>query len=862
MQILEREDDVARLLASAAEAAAGRGSFVLVPGEAGIGKTTLVRMLREALRGRASVVVGGCEPLSVPEPLGPFRDVSGVIPGLETSLAGADAPALARALCAACASATVLVIEDAHWADELTLDVLRLLARRVEDVPLVTVVTYRDDELRPGSPLRSLVADLASFASVTRVIPRRLSPAAVEELTTGRPAHAARVFALTGGNPFLVVELLDSAGAEPPASVREMALARASRLTPPARAALEAAAAIGGRLSPTLLRLVAAAPADAIEECIDSGILVDDGRALAFRHELIRKAVEAATPASRRQALHGAIVDALLASDRPLDDGRIAHHALLADRPAAVREHARVAGERALAAGAPHEAGAFFDLALAHAGGCSTEARAALLTASGTAHWLGGRGTERARASLREAAELCLASGDLVGRGRALRHLARACWVLDRWDEADAASDEAIALFERAGDELELALALAWKTALLAVRHDAGRLRAIAPRARTAARRARSAEATIAIDISMALLDGMEGDVQAPQAFERALAEATSCGDLHQQIRALVNGLVVAAMLRDHVTVDRLYPLAERLFDERALDAPLDDATQSLGKSMLDRGSLREAAVLARSAHRVVAVESVIPTALEATALARLGEPGARELVAGALADVVGAPDGYREAKVRVAYAEIEWLAGDLEAGLAHALAGLALPSTRGIVSLTGELALWALRCGAPGSRLPAPGGPVGLELGGRWREAIAAWRARSAPYEAALAALPGDVERGLRGPCGAVAHRGARGGRRLRARTGGERARRSARAARSTLADPAGLTAREREVLALVSEGRTNRQIARSLVLSEKTVGHHVASLMRKLGAHTRTEAVALADIAPRQSGEAPPPR
>jgi DNA-binding CsgD family transcriptional regulator len=861
VEILEREDDLARLLAVVSVAVDGGGALVLIPGEAGIGKTTLVRMLRTAVQGRASMVVVGCEPLSVPEPLGPFRDLSAVLEGLDVALAQMDAPAVARALCRACTTPTVVCIEDVHWADELTLDVVRLLARRVESVPLVVVVTHRDDGLAVGHPLRTLVADLASSPGVVRVEPQRLSADAVAALAAGHGGDSGRVFDLTGGNPFLVVELLESAGVEPPTAIREAALARASRLSPAGRSALEAAAAIGGRVSPALLRRVSGSRAAAIDECVDSGILVDDGSALSFRHELIRHAVERATPATRRAALHGAVVDALVASAPPLDDGRIAHHAVLADRHDTVRRHATAAGDRALDGGAPHEAGAFYDLALAHATGRPEAERAALLGASGTAHWIGGRGAEHARASLQEAADIYAGLGDAVGQGRALRQLARACWVVGRWQEADAASDEAIALFERSRDVQELALALSWKTALLAVRHDAVRLRAIVPRARAAARRAASSEAAVAIDISAALLDGMEGDATSPRRFELALAEARRLGDLHEQIRALVNGMVVATMLRDHDTVDRLYPQAETLLRERALDAPLDDVTQSMARNLLDRGRIRDAAELARSAHRVVAVESAIPTAVEATARARLGEAGARELAAGALADVSGAPDGFREAVVRAACAEIEWLDGDLEAGREHALVGLALRASHGVVSLSGQLALWGFRCGASGSQLPSQTGPAGLELQGEWRAAVEAWRALAAPYEASLAALPGDVR--AAGEAHATLRRiGARAAADAFARERAASGRSVPRGPRATThVDPAGLTVREREVLALVSEGRTNRQIARSLVLSEKTVDHHVASLLRKLDAHTRTEAVARAATRASQVGESRPP-
>jgi DNA-binding CsgD family transcriptional regulator len=857
VDVLEREADVAQLIAAVDAAAGARGTVVLVSGEAGIGKTTLVRMLREAVRDRARVVIVGCEPLSVPEPLAPFRDLAGVVGGLDAALANADAPALARALCAACTQATVVAVEDVHWADALTLDVLRLLARRIETVPLVVLATYRDDELGTTHPLRTLAGDLASAPDVVRVAPGRLSREAVAALAAPSGRDAGRAYALTAGNPFLVVELLEGPGDGLPRSVREAALARASRLTAPARAVLEAAAAIGGRFSPALLRSVAGASAAALEECLEGGILVDDGRELSFRHELIRQAVEATTPALRRELLHGVVADLLEAEEGPPDHGRIAHHAALAGRDEAVRRHAFAAADHALAAGAPHEAAALYQLALAHAAAASQAERADLLTAAGIALWIGSRSTGEAAIALRDGADAYRLLGDQVGQGRALRHLARTYWILARWDEAERASDEAVRVLEGAGDNGELALALAWKTALLAVRHDRAGLDAIVPAARAAARRAQSAEASVAIDISVALADGMEGDAGAPRAFERALAEARRCGDLQQQIRALVNGLVVAAMLRDHSSVDRLYPQAAELFDERGLDAPLDDATQSLGKSLLDRGRLLDAAVLARSAHRVVAVESAVTTALEATALARLGESGARALAESALAEVAGAPDGYREAVARTACAEIEWLDGNLVAARDHALAGLALPATTGLVSLAGELSLWALRCGVAVTSLPALPGPAGLELAGDWRAAIEAWRELDAPYEAALAALPGDAA------AATEAHAGLRalGAAPAAAAFARDRAAAGLSVPRGprpvTRADPAGLTAREREVLVLLAQGLTNPQIARALVLSQKTVGHHVSALLRKLGAHTRTQAVARAAELGAQDGE-----
>ncbi len=143
---------------------------------------------------------------------------------------------------------TVLVLEDVHWADEGTLDVLRLLGRRMPDVPSLAIVTFRDDE---PAPLRVVLGELATARGVERIKLPPLSPEAVRTLAEPHGIDADALHRSTGGNPFYVTEVLSAPAAAIPATVRDAVLARAARLSPPARELLERLAMIPGAADPS-----------------------------------------------------------------------------------------------------------------------------------------------------------------------------------------------------------------------------------------------------------------------------------------------------------------------------------------------------------------------------------------------------------------------------------------------------------------------------------------------------------------------------------------------------------------------------------------------------------------------------------
>src|SRR5438874_4817148 len=286
--LLERSAQLAALdEAHAAVAASGKGRVVVLGGEAGVGKTTLLREFCE--RKPARIVWGACDALFTPRPLGPlFEIVESVGGDLQELVTGAARPhEVASALLAELSGrkGTVLVLEDLHWADEATLDVVRLLARRVETSPVLVLASYRDDELDRMHPLRLVLGELATSPALTRLAVEPLSLAAVATFAETLPIDPQDLYRQTGGNPFFVTEVVAAGAEQIPATVRDAVLARTARLDADARSLLEAVAVVPPQADLWLLESLAPETFERVDDCLASGMLIATTGGVAFRHE-------------------------------------------------------------------------------------------------------------------------------------------------------------------------------------------------------------------------------------------------------------------------------------------------------------------------------------------------------------------------------------------------------------------------------------------------------------------------------------------------------------------------------------------------------------------------------------------------
>ncbi len=811
------------------------GRIVVITGEPGIGKTVLVTAVIEAREER--VLWGACDPLITPRPLGPLHDVAREAGGALLAAVNGPREGVLTAALDELAAGAVLVVEDLHWADDATLDLVALLGRRLVRSPGCLVLTSRSDA---GPEVRRVLAALPREC-VRRIEPDALSADAVALLARRAGREPSDLHTVSGGNPFFVTEALAAPAGAVPASVRDTVALRVEALSPAAREVAELAAVIPGSVDLTLVT----GAGTAIDECIDAGLLTLRADTLAFRHDLVRRAVEEGISPVRQRQLDAAVLQALEAYGGA-DPARLVHHARRCRDTAAIRRLAPEAARAAAAAHGHRQALEHWEAALLAAGGADPDA----LEGVAVQAYLCGR-PERALEAGRALLAHYEAAGDALRTGDALRLLSRVLWWAGRGSEAATVGDRAIAVLEDFPDSRELAQALSGRAQLAMNGERAEEAIALGSRAVRLARRLDDAEIVAhgLTNVGTVLIGGPD-TARGRALLEEAFVLATGVGEDDHAARALVNLSTSTLMRRrDDPRVDADVERALRFAQERELDGYVQYMLGIRANLRIRRGAWRGAEADARASLGLgeqFGVSQCPALIVLGRLQARRGDDAAGDTLEEAYERAVATHELQRLAPAAAARAEHAWLDGDLERTVAIARPAYELAALRGDAWARAELAFWLWRGGAPVAPHADDPAPYADTPAGDWRSAAEAWERMDCPYERAEALSEAEDEEARLEALRLFDEFGAaRAASHLRRRLRADGVRRIPRGPRAaSRMGPAGLTPRETEVLDLLVRGDTNAQIAQALVITPKTVDHHVSAVLSKLGVSSRREA------------------
>jgi DNA-binding CsgD family transcriptional regulator/tetratricopeptide (TPR) repeat protein len=959
--LVGRDDELEELLGwvtGSGEVGPGPLTGVLLGGDAGVGKTRLLGEVRTRLAADGwRVVVGHCLDLDgsampyVPfsEMLGRLAaelpDAVGAVVGRHPALArlqpgrrllgtgqqdvgGVDRSELFDAVLAlveevAAAGPLLLVVEDVHWADRSTRDLLTLLLTRGSDQPLVVVVSYRADDLHRRHPLRGQVAEWGRLPGVRRLALGPLGEDAVRRLVAELAPEGLTVAEMRDivdraeGNAFFVEELTSAAsgpGRWVPADLADVLLLRLERLDDPARQVVRAAGVGGRRVPHALLAAVSGLDETALDEglrqAVEMNVLVPDREAYAFRHALLGEAVYDDLLPGERVRLHARYATVL--RDHTGVSGtaaELARHARLAhDLETALTASIR-AGRDAMAVGGPDEAVGHFQqvLELLADPGRTLAVdvdRAAVVIGLADALSASGR-PQRGAAVLTE--ELARLPADAPDAWRARMTSARGFLLLvtDTEEDPSAVTAEAVRLAADAEPPVR-ARVLATHARVLATFGLLEEAREVALEALAIAERLDLAHLVPDLVLTLGQTRGPAEQSGLRDALHDAVASARESGVIDAELRGL---FLLGRSHEDHAEWDRSeawfrlameraeragIPYAPYAFESRwnlcfsmVLRGRWDEALAlvaeageppPIGRALLDLFPLRIAVARGEDVgdalpalrdlwpeEGLIAVHS---SPLEMQMAARRGRPDEALASYDAVVAVLTRlwSPGF-SARVRLAATAVGVVADCLPDVPTDARPSLLARAEQlhaegqGVVERHEragrfwgpEGQAWVTRLDAELLRLRwLAGEPPPLDvLVATWREADVLAGDFGDVHEqatvrtvlATILRATGDVAEARR-----VAGQAREAAQALGAVPLLDRLRAVGSAPARQHAGSTALTAREREILGLVAQGRTNGEIGRQLFISTKTVSVHVSNILGKLGAAGRTEAAAIA--------------
>nr|WP_136252323.1 AAA family ATPase [Ningiella ruwaisensis] len=881
MPLLEREQALSQL-SNIAQDLQRSGKVVLLSGEAGVGKTSLLEQMRYRLSSDIKTVWSGCDPLFTPRPFSPLHDLSHVILGkwselLESTANNKQINALSSKLAHALyeeleklESPMIIVIEDLHWADHATLDLLKFLVRRIAFMPCLLCLSYRDEAITSEHPFRTLL-NLFPSAHTKRILLEPLSLKSVEELAQSSGHDAKNLYQVTAGNPFFVTEILANTDTSPnsiPSSVCDAIVERVSHLSCKEQAFIQTLSLIPYAAPLALLDHLFENQAQRLSTaCIERKILQFDSKGdLRFVHELARLATLEKLSLHQQKALHKKILSSL--EDLKLLDNLawLTHHAEGAKDATSMLKYANLAAANAASLGAHKEAASYYEKALRFVEYADTQLAAELYENWAYETGLTKHLNESVIQARRSAITLWRALNRIDKIGENLRYLSRLYWYQGKAERAEHYANEAIQTFEQlpAGSELAMAYSMRSQLDMLNERTEEAIL--WGNKALELERRFRQPLVKVhaLTNIGTALL--MTGDVKGEALIQESLQLAKQHAMHEEAARVYTNYADYSVRFKRLALAESIITQGIQYDVSHDLSAWTYYLVGIQAQLRLEEGRIVDAQTIAAGVQELenqTMLMKLPALIVLARARSRLASADAEKLLIQAHNNAMAIDEPQYFIPTRLAIIEWAWLNQQHEYAAQYIkdLFKLA-PSIMNSWQL-GELLAWAYFMGLDipegfeennlRKNLPAA---YQAELADDAELAFDRWQSLGMPFNAALALLKGLIRQTLV-PNAEICMRLSALLNSMHAKAGLIRLKQHAqfkdyyhllpKEKRGPYAKsrqhPIGLTAKEQAVLKLIVAGNSNQEIANALSRSQRTIENHVSSILAKMQVENRVE-------------------
>jgi len=855
MELIERDEFLELLQTQFKKIGSGEGHCVFVSGEAGIGKTSLVKEFCKKHKDDCSIYQGACDALFTPRPLAPLYDIIWQVNGnlwpngntieKRTELFAAFFRELNNQN-----QKTIIVFEDIHWADEATLDFIRFFARRITQIPCLFILTYRDDETTFYSSVRNVLAQLPAD-SFMRLQLTALSHKAVTKMAADKGYNGEDVYTVSGGNPFYVNEILASYSPGIPENIKDSILAVYDRQEEGTKHAWQICSVIPEGLEINRFAKIKSSWDEGMDHCFTLKIIIVKNDRVIFKHELYRRTIEASLPPFKRIELNKMILDLFLPSfEAEGEIERIVQYAKNANENKLVVKYAPVVAKRAACVGAHIEASKLFFTAIEYADVNDVELLLELYEGYAYECYL----TNQIKKAIIYTGKLLAVlkeKKDIERTGKCLRFLSRLWWLDGNRKNAENLAYEAIELLQNQPSSSAKAMAFSNMSQLKRLFDQPAECITWGEKAIAIARELNDQET-----LSHALNNVGSVQMHLPSLKQKGidmLQESLNISlknSFHEHAaRAYSNLACNTVQLKDYAFAKKILSEGIQYCEDRDLDSWRLNMLSLKAVLNFETGDWKTAYSIADN---LLKVEDK-PRAFKIGALVVMGsvkmhrgDADAIELLLQAKAKAFETMELERIIPSLIALLQYEWLTGKIliETKELNNITDIIEQSIA--VTYKSELAFWLQK--ARGRYILLKEVHEGYDMSDivKAKKAAKFWKKTGSPYNEAMALFAGtneDKKEAITIVHGLGADAVYEKMKMEMRNSGIKSIPRGLR--KSTQSNAALLTLRELDVLQLLKEGLRNKEIAGKLFVSVKTVDHHISSILFKLDADSRIKAV-----------------